>query len=104
MVTGAASGIGRATVDLLAAAGASVAVTDIDGDRAISVARAIQDRGLNAAGWALDVSDNVSIPLSSAISLRISGASTCWSTMRGPLPPHLTLLIALGVAGTRREC
>nr|WP_087573270.1 SDR family oxidoreductase [Sphingomonas sp. CDS-1] len=61
LVTGAASGIGRATADLLAAAGASVAVTDIDGDRATSVAQAIRDRRLDAAGWALDVSDSASI-------------------------------------------
>ncbi|MCG8370956.1 MAG: SDR family NAD(P)-dependent oxidoreductase [Proteobacteria bacterium] len=39
MVTGGASGLGEATCDALAARGARVAVVDIDGDRADTVAR-----------------------------------------------------------------
>jgi 3-oxoacyl-[acyl-carrier protein] reductase len=60
IVTGAGSGMGEATAHLLAAAGASVAVTDL-GDRADAVARAIVDRGDTARAWAMDVADPASI-------------------------------------------
>lgn len=55
IVTGAASGMGRATARLLAAMGAKVAVTDFNGEGAEAVAREI---GGTARGWRLDVADN----------------------------------------------
>jgi NAD(P)-dependent dehydrogenase (short-subunit alcohol dehydrogenase family) len=48
IVTGGASGIGRATAGLLAAEGASVGVVDVDGPGAAAVAEAIRARGSNA--------------------------------------------------------
>jgi NAD(P)-dependent dehydrogenase (short-subunit alcohol dehydrogenase family) len=54
MVTGGASGIGRATAELFAAAGARVLVSDLDGDGAKAVAAAI---GGDAEGMACDVGD-----------------------------------------------
>jgi 3-oxoacyl-[acyl-carrier protein] reductase len=57
LVTGAASGMGRATAYLLADEGARVAVTDRDGDGAEAVAAAIRDAGGDAAAWSLDVTD-----------------------------------------------
>ena len=58
IVTGAASGMGRATALLLAAEGAQVAVTDLD--RAACEAVAIE-AGSNAKAFALDVSDGDAI-------------------------------------------
>ncbi len=61
LVTGAASGMGRATAELLADEGARVAVTDIDGSGAEAVAAGIREAGGDAAAWALDVSDPAAI-------------------------------------------
>ncbi|MCA9509754.1 MAG: SDR family NAD(P)-dependent oxidoreductase [Myxococcota bacterium] len=56
-VTGAASGMGRATAALFAEVGARVAVTDVDGDAAERAAEAIRAAGGAARAWALDVAD-----------------------------------------------
>ena len=52
VVTGAASGIGKAMAERFAAEGADVAVLDIDGDAVSSVARKI-----GGSAWQLDVAD-----------------------------------------------
>jgi len=56
-VTGAASGIGRASALELAARGARVAVTDLNGAGAESVAKEIAQAGGEALALALDVTD-----------------------------------------------
>jgi 3-oxoacyl-[acyl-carrier protein] reductase len=55
LVTGAASGMGRATAHLFADEGAFVAVTDVTLDGAGAVANEINEAGGRAAAWALDV-------------------------------------------------
>ena len=57
LVTGAQSGMGRATAHLFADEGAKVAVTDLDGDRVQAVVDEITGAGGTAKGWVLDVSD-----------------------------------------------
>ena len=57
LVTGAASGMGRATARLLAAMGAKIAVTDFNGTGADLVAQDIVRGGGIAKAWALDVAD-----------------------------------------------
>ena len=56
-VTGAASGIGRASALELAARGARVAVTDLNGAGAEAVAKEIGQAGGEAAAFTLDVAD-----------------------------------------------
>jgi 3-oxoacyl-[acyl-carrier protein] reductase len=62
LVTGAASGMGRATALVFAAEGANVAVTDITVEGTEAVAREIGESGGNAKGWLLDVADRDAIP------------------------------------------
>lgn len=61
LVTGAASGMGRATACLFADEGAKVAVTDIDGEGAAEVARRIREAGGTARSWRLDVADAAAV-------------------------------------------
>jgi NAD(P)-dependent dehydrogenase (short-subunit alcohol dehydrogenase family) len=61
IVTGAGSGIGRASALRLAAEGAAVGVADIIEDRAAAVAREITDSGGSALALAADVSDEAAV-------------------------------------------
>ena len=61
VVTGAGSGIGRATAIALAAEGANVAVTDIDLSSARETETMIQSAGQGARAFQLDVSDHQEI-------------------------------------------
>jgi NAD(P)-dependent dehydrogenase (short-subunit alcohol dehydrogenase family) len=68
MVTGGASGIGRATVQALAVAGARVAVVDRDGDGAERAAREAEHVGAEAEAFVVDLADPDAIgPIVSAI-------------------------------------
>jgi 3-oxoacyl-[acyl-carrier protein] reductase len=55
LVTGAASGMGRATALVFAAEGANVAVTDINAETTQAVAGEIAATGGSAKAWTLDV-------------------------------------------------
>ena len=57
LITGAASGMGRATAFLFADEGARVAVTDLGADRVAAVVDRIHEAGGTAHGIALDVTD-----------------------------------------------
>jgi len=58
VVTGAAAGIGRAIAELFASAGASVVVSDLDGDSARMVADDLVAAGNTAAAAACDVTED----------------------------------------------
>ncbi len=57
LVTGAASGMGRATAHVFSREGARVAVTDVRAEDAEAVAADIRAEGGEARGWAFDVGD-----------------------------------------------
>jgi len=59
IITGAASGMGRATAHLFASEGAHVAVTDLDQGKCDAVVQEIEEAGYpgSAQAWALDVSN-----------------------------------------------
>eukprot|EP01133_Synstelium_polycarpum_P015731 gene15732-18690_t len=61
VITGAASGIGRAAAQLMAAEGAKVLVADLDPARAEEAAVAIRETGGNALGFGVDVMNEDSL-------------------------------------------
>lgn len=61
VITGAASGIGAALADYLAARGTHVILADIDADRAETVASAIRAKGGTATACSVDHADRSSI-------------------------------------------
>ncbi len=63
LVTGAASGMGRATARVFAAEGANVAVTDFNLEGAQAVAEEIAASGGSAKAWRLDVANRDEIPV-----------------------------------------
>ena len=69
LVTGGARGIGLATCEALAQAGAHVVLTDRDMEAAETAAQALRDRGLSVEAEALDVTDSAAV---SALADRLS--------------------------------
>ena len=61
LITGAASGMGRATAHLFAQEGAMVAVTDVNEGGLSAVVEEIRAAGGRAEGWRLDVFDRAQI-------------------------------------------
>ena len=63
IVTGAASGMGRATAHLFGDEGARVALIDINAEPLTSVVKEMTDEGYDARGWVLDLDDAEAIHL-----------------------------------------
>lgn len=63
LVTGAASGMGRATARVFAAEGANVAVADYNSLGAQEVAAEIVTNGGTAKAWPIDVADREQVPM-----------------------------------------
>ena len=61
LVTGAASGMGRATAHLFADEGAKVAALDRNGEGVATVVREITEAGGTAVGWTLDLMESEKI-------------------------------------------
>ncbi len=61
VVTGAGSGIGRATALAFADEGADVVITDIDPNAAAETVKLLQDKGVDAAEYTVDSSDGPAV-------------------------------------------
>jgi NAD(P)-dependent dehydrogenase (short-subunit alcohol dehydrogenase family) len=86
-VTGGASGIGRATCEVLAAKGWKVVVLDVNGNGAAEVAR-----GIGGVAYTLDVGDEKAVE---AVAARIEqevgpvfGLVNCAGILASPVPPE----------------
>jgi 3-oxoacyl-[acyl-carrier protein] reductase len=74
LVTGAASGMGRATAEVFAAEGAHVALIDISADAVRAVADDLVRQGFSAAAWMLDIADPAAIAtVTAAVAARFGG-------------------------------
>jgi NAD(P)-dependent dehydrogenase (short-subunit alcohol dehydrogenase family) len=73
VVTGAASGIGRALAEAFATAGSSVVVADLDGVEAKAVAAGIRDAGGVAHAVAVDVADAAAVDQLAKTTLELFG-------------------------------
>ena len=62
VVTGGAHGIGRATALRLARDGAAVAILDIDGPAAATVANGLRTDGSTVQAWTIDCTDPAAVP------------------------------------------
>jgi len=82
-VTGAGSGIGRATAGALAALGAAVTVADLDGEAADAAAAAITATGGTARGAAVDVRDRASVEAAADAATEAHGALRAWVNVAG---------------------
>ena len=88
VVTGGASGIGRATAARLAEAGAHVAVADLDPEAAAAVAEALREEGRAASAHALDVRDRAACK---ALAEELSGRHNrldIWCNIAGVYTPE----------------
>ncbi|MFN8545301.1 MAG: SDR family NAD(P)-dependent oxidoreductase [Candidatus Binatia bacterium] len=86
VVTGGASGIGRCTALALAAAGADVAVLDLNAEGAAGVAGEVRGRGRRAAACAVDVASWASV-------------EAAVERVRADLGPAHVLVNCAGIAG-----
>ena len=73
VVTGAASGIGRALAQALAAAGSSVVLADLDGAEAEAVADGIRASGGEAQAATVNVADSASVDQLAVTTLEVFG-------------------------------
>jgi 3-oxoacyl-[acyl-carrier protein] reductase len=74
LITGAASGMGRATAEVFAAEGAHVACTDIAAEAVREVADDLVHRGFSAEAWTLDIADAQAIrDVTDAVVARFGG-------------------------------
>jgi 3-oxoacyl-[acyl-carrier protein] reductase len=113
VVTGAASGIGRAAADVLAAAGARVLLGDLDEPGAVSAAREIASRGGTALAQRIDVAQRADHESLVARALGEWGrldvvANVAGVPSDGPLAEvgdaELDRLLAINVKGTLFGC
>src|SRR5262245_24013568 len=92
LVSGAASGIGRATAETLAGMGARIVAADIDAEAGEAAAAALRDGGAEVRFVAADVADEDAAGAMVAAALdefgRLDGAANCAGVGAGHAETH----------------
>ena len=109
IVTGAASGVGRGTAEVLSAEGARVAIADVDAAAAEGVVAALAEAGRAAIAVATDVTDSASVEAMAAAVLEEWGRIDILAANAGIYPAaeipeiddeFLDRVLAINVKGT----
>ena len=74
LITGAASGIGKAIAATYAGAGASVAIADLNAEGARATAAELEAKGAKAIGVAMDVTDEAEVEAATAEAVKALGS------------------------------
>lgn len=90
LVTGAASGIGRATAELFAGAGARVVASDADAERGGAMVKALRDAGAETLFTAADVRDDEALRALVAHTVQAYGRLDCAANCAGVGAGHAT--------------
>jgi len=90
LVTGAASGIGRATAELLATDGARVVVSDVDAERGAAAVEALRDAGGEAVFVAADIADDGAVRSLVSQAVDTYGGLDCAANCAGVGAGHAT--------------
>jgi NAD(P)-dependent dehydrogenase (short-subunit alcohol dehydrogenase family) len=92
LVTGAASGIGRATAELVGGMGARLVASDVDRDRGAATVERLREAGAEAVFAAADVRDRAAVEALVATAVRAYGrldcAANCAGVSAGHAPTH----------------
>jgi NAD(P)-dependent dehydrogenase (short-subunit alcohol dehydrogenase family) len=83
LVTGAASGIGRATAELFASMGARVVASDVDADKGAATVAAVNEDGHEAVFQAADVSDDEAVTALVKFAVDTYGGLDCAANCAG---------------------
>jgi NAD(P)-dependent dehydrogenase (short-subunit alcohol dehydrogenase family) len=90
LITGAASGIGRATARLFAAMGARVVASDLDANGGAAVVDALSDAGQDVVFKAADVTDVVAVAALVTFAVETYGRLDCAANCAGVGGGHAT--------------
>ena len=113
VVTGGASGLGAAIAAGLAQAGASIAVVDVDAERAAAVCSSIADAGGRAAAFRADVTDSSAVDRVVAdvfatlgrVDVLVNSAGTAFRSPAEEFPEdRFDAVVALNLKGTFLPC
>ncbi len=112
-VTGGGSGLGAAMSAGLAQAGATIAVLDVDADKAAEVAAAIADAGGEAFAQPCDVTDSAAVTATAAevvartgrVDVLVNSAGTAFRSPAEDFPEEqLDRVLAINLKGTYLPC
>lgn len=99
LITGAGSGIGRASAELFGEEGASVMCADVNLDGARQTAATVSERGGSAAAVYLDVADSAAVENALVETVRLFGTLDVLFNNAGVLDQNWNRVISINLTG-----